>query len=102
MNPEFPIDGEVVDTSQAWHVRSYNQYYHNTLFWYEYCLYQDRVPSIKCCNGATSIFILILKAHCNVISMYIYLIINVIFTLLGSIFVNFKVLLLISDILIFI
>ena len=47
MNLEFPIDGEVVDTSQdiyAWHVRSYNQYYHNTMSWYEYCLYQDGIP----------------------------------------------------------
>ena len=34
VNPEFPIHGEVVGTSQyiyAWHVRSYNQYYRNTM-----------------------------------------------------------------------
>ena len=34
VNPEFPIHGEVVGTSQdiyAYHVRSYNQYYRNTM-----------------------------------------------------------------------
>ena len=48
VNPEFPIHGEVVGTSQdiyAWHVRSYNQYYWNTMSWYEYCLHQDGIPS---------------------------------------------------------
>ena len=48
VNPEFPIHGEVVGTSQdiyAWHVRSYNQYYRNTMSWYEYCLHQDGIPS---------------------------------------------------------
>ena len=42
VNPEFPIHGEVVGTSQdiyAWHVRSCNQYYRNTMSWYEYCLH---------------------------------------------------------------
>ena len=48
VNPEFPINGEVVSTSQdiyVWHVRSYNQYYRNTMSWYEYCLHQDGIPS---------------------------------------------------------
>ena len=48
VNPEFPIHGEVVGTCQdiyARHVRSYNQYYHNTKSWYEYCLHQDGIPS---------------------------------------------------------
>ena len=48
VNPEFPIHGEVVGRSQqiyAWHVRSYNQYYCNTMSWYEYCLHQDGIPS---------------------------------------------------------
>ena len=48
MNPEFPIHEEVVDTSQdiyASHVRSYNQYYRNTMSWYKYCLYQDEISS---------------------------------------------------------
>ena len=48
VNLEFPIHGEVVGTSQdiyAWHVRSYNQYYRNTISWYEYCLHQDGIPS---------------------------------------------------------
>ena len=34
VNLEFPIHGEVVGTSQdiyAWYVRSYNQYYRNTI-----------------------------------------------------------------------
>ena len=46
MNPEFPINEEVVDPSQdiyARHVRSYNQYYRNIMSWYEYCLYQDLI-----------------------------------------------------------
>ena len=41
VNPEFPIHGEVVGRSQGiytWLVQSYNQYYRNTMFWYEYCL----------------------------------------------------------------
>ena len=48
VNLEFPIHGEVVGTSQniyAWYVRSYNQYYQNTMSWYEYCLHQDGIPS---------------------------------------------------------
>ena len=48
LNPEFPIHGKVIGTSQdiyAWHVRSYNQYYHNTMFWYEYFFHQDGIPS---------------------------------------------------------
>ena len=48
VNPEFPSHGEVVGTSQdiyTWHVRSYNQYYRNTMSWYEYCLHQDEIPS---------------------------------------------------------
>ena len=48
MNPKFPIHGEVVGKSQqiyAWHVRSYNQYYRNTMSWYEYCLHQDEIIS---------------------------------------------------------
>ena len=48
VNPEFPIHGEVVGRSQhiyAWHVRNYNQYYCNTMSWYEYCLHQDGIPS---------------------------------------------------------
>ena len=48
VNPEFPIHGEVVGTTQdiyAWHVRSYNQYYRNTMFYYEYSLHQDGIPS---------------------------------------------------------
>ena len=48
VNPEFPIHGEVVGTSQdiyAWHVRSYNQYYRNIMSWYDYCLHQDGIPS---------------------------------------------------------
>ena len=47
MNPEFSIHRQVVDTSQeiyAWHVRSYNQYYWNTMSLYEFCLYQDEIP----------------------------------------------------------
>ena len=46
VNPEFPIHGEVVGTSQdiyGWHVRSDNQYYRNTMSWYEYCLHQDGI-----------------------------------------------------------
>ena len=42
VNLEFPIHGEVMGTSQdiyAWHVRSYNQYYRNTMSWYDYCLH---------------------------------------------------------------
>ena len=34
VNPEFPIHGEVVGRSQqiyTWHIRSYNQYYRNTM-----------------------------------------------------------------------
>ena len=34
VNPEFPTHGKVVGRSQqiyAWHVRSYNQYYRNTI-----------------------------------------------------------------------
>ena len=68
--------------------------------WYEYCFHQDDIPFVKYYNGAISIFILVLKDHCNVISI-VYLIINVIFTLLYSIFMNFKVFLLIFDISIF-
>ena len=48
VNPEFPIHGEVMGRSQeiyAWHVRSYNQYYQNTMSWYEYRLQQDGIPS---------------------------------------------------------
>ena len=48
VNPKFPIHGEVVGISQdiyAWHVRSYNQYYRNTMSWYDYCLHQDGIPS---------------------------------------------------------
>ena len=48
VNLEFPIHGEVVGTSQkiyACHVQSYNQYYRNTMSWYEYCLYQDGILS---------------------------------------------------------
>ena len=36
VNPQFPIHGEVVGTSEdiyTWHVRSYNQYYRNTMSW---------------------------------------------------------------------
>ena len=48
VNPKFPIHGEVMGTSRdiyAWHVRSYNQYCRNTMYWYEYCLQQDGIPS---------------------------------------------------------
>ena len=48
VNSEFPIHGEVAGRSQqiyAWHVRSYNQYYQNTMSWYEYCLHQDEILS---------------------------------------------------------
>ena len=48
VNPQFPIHGEVVGTSEdiyTWHVRSYNQYYRNTMSWYDYCLHQDGIPS---------------------------------------------------------
>ena len=48
VNPKFPIHGVVVGRSQniyTWHVRSYNQYYRNTMSWYEYCLQQDVIPS---------------------------------------------------------
>ena len=48
VNPKFPIHGEVVGRSQdiyPWHVRSYNQYYRNTMSLYEYCLHQDEIPS---------------------------------------------------------
>ena len=48
VNPQFPIHGEVVGTSEdiyTWHVRSYNQYYRNTMSWYDYCLNQDGIPS---------------------------------------------------------
>ena len=47
MNPEFLIHGEAVNTSQdisACHVRSYNQYYRNTMSLYDNCLNQDRIP----------------------------------------------------------
>ena len=74
VNPKFPIHGEVVGTSQdiyAWYVRSYNQYYRNTMFWYEYCLHQDGIPSSNV-TMETLIFILVLKVHCNVISMFIF------------------------------
>ena len=50
VNPEFPIHGEVVGRSQqiyAWHVRSYNQYYRNTMSWYEYYIHQDGIPSCR-------------------------------------------------------
>ena len=36
VNTEFPIHGEVVGKSQqiyAWHARSYNKYYRNTMSW---------------------------------------------------------------------
>ena len=49
VNPKFSIHGEVVGTSQdiyAWHVRSYNQFYQNTIYWYEYCLHKDGIPSL--------------------------------------------------------
>ena len=48
LNMQNQNHGEVVDRSQqiyAWHVRSYNQYYCNTMSWYEYCLHQDGIPS---------------------------------------------------------
>ena len=48
VNLEFLIHGEVVGTRSniyAWHVRSYNQYYRNTMSWYEYCLHQDGILS---------------------------------------------------------
>ena len=48
VNPEFPIHREVVGRSQqiyAWYVQSYNQYYCNTMSWYEYCLHQVGIPS---------------------------------------------------------
>ena len=47
-NPGFPIHGQVVGRTQeiyAWHVRTYNQYYRNSMSWYEYCLQQDGLPS---------------------------------------------------------
>ena len=46
MNPEFPINGEVVDTNQDINVMTCSilyQYYRNTMSWYEYCLYQDLI-----------------------------------------------------------
>ncbi|RVW97523.1 hypothetical protein CK203_058479 [Vitis vinifera] len=47
-NPGFPIHGQVVGRTQeiyAWHVRTYNQYYRNSMSWYEYCLQQDGLSS---------------------------------------------------------
>ena len=47
-NPGFPIHGQVVGRTQeiyAWHVRTYNQYYRNSMSWYEYCLQQDELSS---------------------------------------------------------
>ena len=51
VNLEFPIHGEVVGRKSqyiyAWHVRSYNQYYRNTMSWYEFYLQQDVISSLK-------------------------------------------------------
>ena len=46
-NPRFPIHREVVGRTQeiyAWHVCTYDQYYWNSMSWYEYCLQQDELP----------------------------------------------------------
>ena len=75
VNPEFPIHGEVVGTNQdiyAWHIRSYNQYYWNTMSWYEHCLHQDGIPSLNVAMEPHRIFILVVKDHSNVILMSIF------------------------------
>ena len=47
-NLGFPIHEEVVGRTQeiyAWHFRTYNQYYQNSMSWYEHCLQQDMILS---------------------------------------------------------
>ena len=100
MNPEFPINEEVVDTSQ--------DIMHD--------MFDLIINIIKTsCLGMSIVFIKIRSIHqmlqLSHINLHfdfknsfqcIYLIINVIFTLLKNIYMNFKVFLLIFDISIFI
>ncbi|RVW19847.1 hypothetical protein CK203_116344 [Vitis vinifera] len=44
VNPEYPIHVKTMGKTQeiyVWHVRIFNQYYQDSMSWYQYCLQQE-------------------------------------------------------------